>query len=64
MKGYDISGRLISEINSFRTNDGKSINTVTSYNAITGRPLNQTVAVWEPSGKVSSTTTIGGKLLP
>jgi hypothetical protein len=64
MKGYDNSGRLISEINSFRTGDGKSINTVTSYNAITGRPINQTVAVWEPNGKVSTTTTIGGKLLP
>ncbi len=64
MKGYDNSGRLVSEINSFRTADGKSINTVTSYNAITGRPLSQSVAVWEPNGKVSTTTTIGGKLLP
>ena len=64
MKGYDNHGRLVSEINQFHTSDGKSINTVTSYNAITGRPISQTVAVWEPNGKVSSTNVVNGKLLP
>lgn len=64
MKGYDNSGRLISELNSFRTSDGKSISTNTVYNAITGRPTSQSIQVSEPNGKVSSTTVLNGKLLP
>jgi hypothetical protein len=64
MKGYDNSGRLISEINSFRTSDGKCISTNTVYNSVTGRPTSQNILVSEPNGKVSTTTTIGGKLLP
>jgi YD repeat-containing protein len=63
MKSYDNSGKLVGEINNFRTTDGKSISTVTAYDPF-GRPTSQSVAVWEPSGKVSTTTTIGGKLLP
>jgi hypothetical protein len=64
MKSYDNSGKLVGEINNFRTSDGKSISTVTSYSTVNGGVLSQSVAVWEPNGKVSTTTTIGGKLLP
>ena len=63
MKGYDNSGRLISEINSFRTSDGKSITTNTAYDPF-GRPTSQNVTVYESNGKVSSTNILNGKLLP
>ena len=64
MKSYDNSGKLIGEINHFRTTDGKSVTTNTQYNSYNGRPISQTVSVSESNGKVSTTTTIGGKLLP
>lgn len=38
--------------------------TASLYNSHNGRPVSQTVSVTESNGKVSSTTTIGGKLLP
>jgi len=64
VKSYDNSGKLIGEINHFRTTDGKSVTTNTQYNSYNGRPISQTVSVSESNGKVSTTTTIGGKLLP
>jgi hypothetical protein len=64
MKTYDNSGKLVSEVNRFRTTDGQSITTNTQYNTYNGRPTSQTVTVAQPSGKVSTTTTIGGKILP
>jgi hypothetical protein len=64
MKSYDNSGKLVGEINQFRTVDGESITTNTQYNSYNGRVTSQTVSVTQPNGKVSTTTTIGGKLLP
>ncbi|HWA95085.1 MAG TPA: hypothetical protein VG844_10840 [Terracidiphilus sp.] len=64
MKTFDNNGKLVGEINQFRTVDGKSIITNTQYNSYNGRVTSQTVSVAEPNGKVSTTTTIGGKLLP
>jgi hypothetical protein len=62
MKSYDNQGKLVGEINHFRTVDGKSITTNTQYN--NGRPVNQSITVVEPNGKVSTTNVINGKLLP
>jgi hypothetical protein len=63
MKSYDNSGKqLIGEINHFRTSGGDSVTTNTSY--YNGRVVSQTVSVAQPNGKASTTTTIGGKLLP
>jgi len=64
MKSLDNQGKLVGEINRFRTVDGKSITTNTQYNSYNGRVVSQTVTVAQPSGKVITTTTIGGKLLP
>ena len=64
MKGFDNSGRLISEINSFRTSDGKTITTNTAYSSVNGQPTFQNVTVHESNGKVSSTNVLNGKLLP
>jgi hypothetical protein len=62
MKSYDNSGKLVGEINHFRTTNGDSVTTNTMHN--NGRVVSQTVTVAQPTGKVSTTTTIGGKLLP
>jgi hypothetical protein len=64
MNHYDNNGTLVAEINHFRTTEGKSITTNTQYNTYNGRPTSQTVTVAQPNGKVSTTNTIGGKLLP
>lgn len=64
MKTYDNCGKLVGEINQFRTADGKSITTNTLYNSYNGRPVSQTVTVSEPIGKVTTARTINGKLLP
>ena len=62
MKTFDNSGKLVGEINHFRTTSGDSVTTNTMHN--NGRVVSQTVTVAQPTGKVSTTTTIGGKLLP
>jgi hypothetical protein len=64
MKSLDNSGRLVAEINHFRTADGKSITTNTQYNTYNGQPTNQNVTVFERNGKVTVTNVINGKLLP
>ena len=65
MNHYDNNGKLVGEINQFRTTDGKSISTNTMYNTHNGRVTTQSVSVQDSkTGKVSSTTTLGGKLLP
>lgn len=56
--------KLVGEIKQFRTVDGKSITTNTRYNTYNGRVTSQTVNVADSNGKVRTTTTIGGKLLP
>jgi hypothetical protein len=64
MKTFDNSGRLVAEINHFRTADGKSVTTNTQYDTNSGRPTNQNITVRESNGKVSVTNVINGKLLP
>jgi hypothetical protein len=64
LKSFDNNGKLVGEINHFRTTDGKSVTSNTQYNSYNGRPTSQTVSVAESNGKVSTVTTIGGKLLP
>jgi hypothetical protein len=62
MKAFDNSGKLVREINRFRTSDGKSVTTNTTY--YNGRPTSQNISVVESNGKVTSTNVINGKLLP
>jgi hypothetical protein len=64
MKTLDNNGKLVGEINRFRTEDGKSITTNTIYDTNSGRPVNQNISVQESNGKVSTTNVINGKLLP
>jgi hypothetical protein len=64
MKSYDNNGKLVAEINHFRTADGKSVTTNTMYNSDSGRPVNQNISVFETNGKVKVTNVINGKLLP
>ena len=64
MNTYDNHGRLIGQIEHFRTTDGKSVNVNTQINSYNGRVINQTVSVSQPNGKVSTSTTTNGKLLP
>jgi hypothetical protein len=64
MKTYDNHGKLVGEINHFRTGDGSGVTTNTMYNTYNGRPVSQTVTVAQPNGKVSTTNVINGKLLP
>jgi hypothetical protein len=64
MKSYDNQGKQVAELNQFRTADGRSIMSNTMYNTYNGRPVSQTVTVSEPSGKVTTTRTMNGKLLP
>ena len=64
MKSYDNNGKLVAEINHFRTADGKSVTTNTMYNSDSGRSVNQNVTVFETNGKVSVTNVLNGKLLP
>ncbi len=62
MKSYDNNGKLVGEINHFRTISGDSVTTNTMHN--NGSVVSQTVTVAQPNGKVNTTSTIGGKLLP
>ena len=62
MNSYDNSGKLIGQIEHFRTTRGDSVTTNTTF--YNGRVVNQTVHALQPNGKVTTTTTIGGKLLP
>jgi len=64
MKTYDNSGKLVNEITHFRTADNHSVTTNTQYNTYNGQPTNQNITVFEPNGKVTTTRTINGKLLP
>lgn len=64
MKSFDNSGKLVGEINRFRTADGKSVTSNTMYDTNSGRPVNQNITVFEPTGKVTTTNVVNGKLLP
>lgn len=65
MKSYDNSGKLVSEINHFRTTDGKNVTTNTQFNTFNGRVTSQNVSVQDlKTGKVSTANVINGKVLP
>ena len=64
MKSFDNNGKLVGEINHFRTADGKSVTTNTMYDTYTGRPANQNISIQESNGKVTTTNVINGKILP
>jgi hypothetical protein len=64
MKTYDNHGRLINEMNTSITSDGKTVTTNTNYNADNGRVISQNIAVRDSQGKVTVENIIGGKLLP
>jgi hypothetical protein len=64
MKTFDNNGKLVGEINHFRTADGTSITTNTQYNTNSGRPVSQNISVFDTNGKVTSTNVLNGKLLP
>ncbi len=64
MKSFDNHGKIVAEINHFRTTSGDSVTTNTQYNSYNGQVASQTVSVAQPNGKVSTSTSFGGKLLP
>jgi hypothetical protein len=65
MKSLDNNGKVVAEINHFRTTDGKSVTTNTTFNTHNGQVASQNVSVQDSkTGKVTSTNIIGGKLLP
>jgi CHASE2 domain-containing sensor protein len=65
MKGYDNQGRLLNEMNTSVTSDGKVINTNTTYNTVNGQPTFQNISVRDTkTGKVTTTNVINGKILP
>ena len=64
MKTFDSQGRLIGEINTTFTQDGKVITTNTIYNANSGQAISQHISVRNAQGKITTKNTFGGKLLP
>jgi hypothetical protein len=64
VKSYDNRGRLVGEITTTFTQDGKVITTNTIYNADNGQPIAQHISIRDSQGKVTTQNTIGGKLLP
>ncbi len=64
MKSYDNQGRLVGEITTAFTQDGKVITTNTIYNANSGQPIAQHISIRDSQGKVTTQNIIGGKLLP
>ena len=64
MKTFDSQGRLVGEITTVFTGDGKVITTNTIYNAVNGQPIAQHISIRDSQGKVTTQNTIGGKLLP
>jgi hypothetical protein len=64
VKTFDSQGRLIGEITTVFTQDGKVITTNTIYNANSGQPVAQHISIRDSQGRVTTQNTIGGKLLP
>ncbi len=64
MKTYDNQNRLIGEITTIFTGDGKVVTTNTSYNANSGQPISQHISIHDSQGRVTTQNTFGGKLLP
>jgi hypothetical protein len=64
MKTYDNNGKLLNELTTAITKDGKAINVSTTYDTYSGRPAFQNISVRDTDGKVTVENIINGKLLP
>jgi hypothetical protein len=64
MKTYDSQNRLVGEITTIFTQDGKVVTTTPIYIASSGQPIAQNISIRDSRGKVTTQNTIGGKLLP
>ena len=64
MKTFDSQGRLVGEITTVFTGDGKVITTNTIYNAANGQPIAQHISIRDSQGRVTTQNIIGGRLLP
>lgn len=62
MVTYDNNGKIVGEINTSFTGDGKVITSNTMYH--NGRPVAQTISVRDSQGHVETTNILGGKILP
>ena len=64
MRTYNNQGKLVGEINTTFMQDGTVITTNTIYNANNGQAISQNISVRDSQGKITTSNTIGGKLLP
>jgi hypothetical protein len=64
MKSFDKNGKLVNELTSAVTSDGKVVNVNTVYDTYSGRPTFQNISVRERDGKVNTENILNGKLLP
>ncbi len=64
MKTFDNHGKMLNELTTAVTKDGKVINVSTTYDTYSGRPAFQNVGVRDTNGKVTVESLINGKLLP
>ena len=62
MVSRDNNGKLISEINTSRTSDGRTITSNTVYQ--NGQAVSQNIAVRDSQGRVETTNVYGSKILP
>lgn len=63
MQGRNNHDEVVNEINTSYTNDGQVITTSTAYDG-RGNPVFQRVSIRRSDGTVSTTTVLGGKILP
>ena len=62
MISRDNNGKIVGEINTSRTSDGKVITTNTTY--LNNQPVSQNIAVRDSQGRVETTNVYGSKILP
>ena len=64
MRTYNNQGKLVGEINTTFMQDGTVITTNTINYANNGQAISQNISVRDSQGKITTSNTIGGKLLP
>jgi hypothetical protein len=62
MISRDNNGKVVGEINTSRTTDGRTITTNTVYQ--NGQAVTQNIAVRDSQGRVETTNVYGHKILP
>jgi hypothetical protein len=62
MKMTNNNGAVVGEITTIFTSDGKVITANTMYSGT--RVVSQNIAVRDNQGKITTTNTLGGKILP